>query len=77
MTQNELKPFRLLPYGAKFCYQDSQDVWVRIGHNVVASWPCKLWSPDGTPCQSLCCFCHLDNDEDDITLNTPVKVIEP
>ena len=61
---SELKPFRMLPYGAKFRYQGTSDVWVRTQHNVIASWPHRLSQADGTPIQSLCSFCHLDGDED-------------
>lgn len=72
----ELKAFRLLPYGAKFCYQGTTDVWVRTQHNVIAAWPARLSAADGTPIQSLCCFCHLEGDEDGNTLDTLVEVVE-
>ena len=72
----ETKPFRLLPYGTKFRYQSTQDVWVRIGHNLVAKWPCDLFGRDGQPCQSLCSFCHLEGDESGDTLETLVEVVD-
>lgn len=76
MSTNELKPFRLLPYGTKFRYQGAPDVWVRTQHNVIAEWPCRIWSADGSPRSSLCCFCHLDGDEDGNTLDTLVEVVD-
>ena len=69
-----LKPFRDLPYGTKFRYQGTQDVWVRTQHNVVAAWSGISKNPTF---QSLCCFCHLDGDEDGNTLDTLVEVCEP
>ena len=72
----ETKAFRLLPYGTKFRYQSTQDVWVRIGHNLVAKWPCDLFGRDGQPCQSLCSFCHLEGDEPGDTLDTLVEVVD-
>ena len=72
----ETKAFRLLPYGTKFRYQSTQDVWVRIGHNLVAKWPCDLFGRDGQPCQSLCSFCHLEGDDSGDTLETLVEVVD-
>lgn len=72
----ELKPFRLLPFGTKFRYQGTTDVWVRTQHNVIAEWPCRIWSADGTPRSSLCSFCHLEGDEDGNTLDTLVEVVD-
>lgn len=72
----ENKAFRLLPYGTKFRYQGTQDVWVRIGHNLVAKWPCDLFGRDGQPCQSLCSFCHLEGDDSGDTLETLVEVVD-
>lgn len=69
-----LKPFRDLPYGTKFRYQGSKEVWVRTQHNVIAEWPRNLSKPGH---QSLCCFCHEDGDEDGNTLDTLVEVCEP
>lgn len=72
----ETKAFRLLPYGTKFRYQGTQDVWVRIGHNLIAKWPCDLFGRDGQPCQSLCSFCHLESDDSGDTLDTLVEVVD-
>lgn len=72
----DLKPFRTLPYGTKFRYQGTTDVWVRTQHNVVAEWPGRLRTPTNEPIQSLCCFCHLDGDEDGNTLDTLVEVVD-
>lgn len=72
----ETKAFRLLPYGTKFRYQGTQDVWVRIGHNLLAKWPCDLFGRDGQPCQSLCSFCHLEGDESGDTLDSLVEVVD-
>lgn len=72
-AQITLKPFRDLPYGAKFRYQGSKEVWVRTQHNVIAEWKDKLTRHDR---QSLCCFCHLEGDEDGNTLDTLVEVVE-
>lgn len=68
-----LKPFIELPYGAKFRYQGSQEVWVRTQHNVIAAWNGLLANPTF---QSLCCFCHIEGDEDGNTLQTLVEVVE-
>lgn len=73
---SELKPFGLLPYGTQFRYQGTPDVWVRTQHNVVAEWPGRLRTPTNEPIQSLCCFCHLDGDEDGNTLDTLVEVVD-
>lgn len=75
---SELKPFKMLPYGAKFRYQGTTDVWVRTQHNVIASWPHRLSCADGTPVQSLCSFCHLDGFDEDMPdgLDTLVEVVE-
>lgn len=72
-AQISLQPFRDLPYGAKFRYQGGKEVWVRTQHNVIAEWKDKLTRHDR---QSLCCFCHLDGDEDGNTLDTLVEVVE-
>lgn len=72
----DLKPFRLLPYGTKFRYRGTTDAWVRIGNNLIAAWPATLFGSDGTPCQSLCIFCHLEGDEDGNTLDTLVEVVD-
>lgn len=72
-AQITLKPFRDLPYGAKFRYQGGKEVWVRTQHNVIAEWKDKLTRHDR---QSLCCFCYLDGDEDGNTLDTLVEVVE-
>lgn len=48
-----VSPFIDLPYGTKFIYEPgAPDVWVKIGHNLIAAW--------GTSArlQSLCCFSH-------------------
>lgn len=71
-----LKPFRQLPYGTKFRYIGTPNVYVRTQHNVVAEWPCTLWGPDGVPHQPLFSFCHLEGDEDGNTLDTLVEVVE-
>lgn len=68
-----LKPFKDLPYGTKFRYQGSQEVWVRTQHNVIAGWSENLRQCGR---QSLCSFCHLDDDEDGNTLETLVEVVE-
>ena len=71
-----LKPFRSLPYGTRFRYQGTKDVWVRTSHNIVAEWPGRLRTPTNEPIQSLCSFCHLDGDEDGNTLDTLVEVVD-
>lgn len=53
-----LRPFNQLPYGAKFRYPYSDVVFVRIGANLIASWPKpdELLEVGGKPHQSLCVF---------------------
>lgn len=72
-THVVLKPYRDLPYGAKFRYQGTKDVWVRTQHNTIASWN---GDNQNSTRQSLCCFCHINWDEDGNTLDTLVEVLE-
>lgn len=67
-----LKPFIELPYGTKFRYQGSEEVWVRTQHNVIAGWSPNLIQSGH---QSLCAFCALEGDEDGNTLQTLVEVV--
>lgn len=67
-----LKPFIELPYGTKFRYQGSEEVWVRTQHNVIAGWSPNLIQYGH---QSLCAFCALEGDEDGNTLQTLVEVV--